>query len=87
MSCWSKEELENMLEDVVNELNLSDRSIYEHGPNGTPPADLVRLILKEKDQQIRMLKQGFTNIKGERMQRYAIEYDDLVECDVGDLVK
>ena len=24
MSCWTKEQLENMLEDVVNELNLSD---------------------------------------------------------------
>ena len=24
MSCWTKQELENMLEDVVNELDLSD---------------------------------------------------------------
>jgi len=36
MSCWNKEELENMLEDVVNELDLSDAAIEEHGPNGTP---------------------------------------------------
>lgn len=66
MSYWSKAELENMLEDVVNELDLSDWSIYEHGPNGTPPAELVRLALKEKDREIRMLKQGFVGIKTEK---------------------
>jgi hypothetical protein len=27
MSCWTKEELENMLEDVVNELDLSESAI------------------------------------------------------------
>jgi len=48
MSCWSKEELENMLEDVVNELDLSESAIAEHGPNGTAPAELVRLVLAEK---------------------------------------
>jgi len=35
MSCWSKEELENMLEDVVNELDLSSNAIIQHGQNGT----------------------------------------------------
>ena len=27
MSCWTKEELEHMLEDVVNELDLSESAI------------------------------------------------------------
>lgn len=56
------EALENMLEDVVNELDLSDGSFAEHGPNGTPPAELVRLVLAEKDRQIAMLKQGMRDI-------------------------
>jgi len=63
MSCWSKEELENMLEDVVNELDLSDGMIEEHGPLGTAPAELVRLVLERKDREITMLKQGFAPIK------------------------
>lgn len=58
MSCWTKEELGNMLEDVVNELDLSDGMIAEHGPIGTPPAELVRLVLEQKDMEIRMLKGG-----------------------------
>ena len=63
MSCWSKEQLENMLEDVVNELDLSEVAIEEHGPNGTPPAELVRIVLAEKDRKIRLLKNGFVGIK------------------------
>ena len=62
MSCWTKEELENMLEDVVNELDLSDGMIDKHGPDGTPPAELVRLIMEQKDEQIRMLRAGFVEI-------------------------
>lgn len=58
MSCWSKPELENMLEDVVNELNLSDVAVDKHGPLGTAPAELVRLVLNEKDMQIEALKAG-----------------------------
>jgi hypothetical protein len=58
MSCWNKEQLENMLEDVINELNLSNNMIEKHGPLGTPPAELVRLVLEQKDIQIRMLKVG-----------------------------
>ena len=58
MSCWSKEELENMLEDVVNELDLSDGMIEQHGPLGTAPAKLVRLVLDRKDMEIRALKSG-----------------------------
>ncbi len=59
MSCWTKPELENMLEDVVNELDLSDGMIEEHGPLGTAPAELVRLVLERKDREIAMLKRGF----------------------------
>jgi hypothetical protein len=63
MSCWTKEELENMLEDVVNELDLSDGMLEEHGPLGTAPATLVRLVIARKDQEIRMLKAGFKCIE------------------------
>lgn len=56
MSCYDKKQLENMLEDVVNELNLSDSMIEEHGPLGTSPAELVKLILQAKDTEIRRLK-------------------------------
>ncbi len=52
---WSKPELEQMLEDVVNELDLSEIAIDTHGPNGTSPAELVKLVLAEKDRQILML--------------------------------
>jgi len=65
MSCWTKEQLENMLEDVVNELNLSDAMIEKHGPLGTAPAELVRIILDHKDLQIKALKQGFVHIGGD----------------------
>lgn len=63
MSCWNKEQLENMLMDVVDELNLSDSMIEKHGQIGTPPSELVRLILNQKDMEIRALKQGFVSIK------------------------
>lgn len=58
MSCWDKEQLENMLEDVVNELDLSDTMIEKHGPLGTPPAELVRQVLEQKNMEIRRLRQG-----------------------------
>lgn len=50
------EEYRNMLEDVVNELDLSDAAIEKHGPLGTPPAELVRLVIKHKDMEIACLK-------------------------------
>ena len=59
MSCWTKEELENMLEDVVNELNLSDSIIEKHGPMGTAPSELVRFVLEGKDREIRTLESCF----------------------------
>lgn len=58
----TNEQLRNMLEDVVNELDLSAEMIEKHGQEGTPPATLVRLVLDQKDQQIRMLKAGLIQI-------------------------
>ena len=52
------DEYKNMLEDVVNELNLSGSAIEKHGPLGTPPAELVRLVLDEKDRVISALEGG-----------------------------
>lgn len=63
MSCWTKPELENMLEDVVNELDLSEAMIEKHGQEGTAPPELVRLVLEQKDKQIRMLKAGLKQIE------------------------
>jgi len=63
MSCWNKKQLEIMLEDVVNELDLSEAMIEKHGQEGTAPATLVRLVLEEKDRQIRMLKGGMVQIE------------------------
>jgi hypothetical protein len=63
MSCYSKEELENMLEDVVNELDLSSGAFELHGPHGSPPAELVKLVLAEKDKHIHMLNKGIINIR------------------------
>lgn len=62
MSCWTKEKLENMLEDVVNELDLSDIMIEKHGTLGTTPAELVRLVIRQKDMEISLLKNGFKKI-------------------------
>jgi hypothetical protein len=65
MSCWTKEQLENMLEDVVNALDLSESMIEKHGQQGTTPAELVRLVMEQKDLQIRMLKSGMVQIKNQ----------------------
>lgn len=74
MSCHTKETLENMLEDVVNALDLADLAIEQHGPLGTPPAELVRLVLEQKDQEIRLLRQGFMDAK----QKMVKECEDSV---------
>ena len=66
MSCHNKEELEQMLEDVVNELDLSGIAIVVHGPTGTPPSQLVRLVLDQKDKTIRMLKAGTVDVQAVR---------------------
>jgi len=52
----------SMLEDVVNALDLSPDIIEKHGPLGTPPAELVRLVLDEKDKIIRNLRAGMVDV-------------------------
>ena len=49
------ERMRNLLEDVVNALNLSDVAIETHGPLGTEPAELVKLVLQQKDREIALL--------------------------------
>lgn len=63
MSRWNKKELEDMLEDVVTELDLSEVAIEKHGPLGTAPSELVRLVLEQKDLEIATLKRGFKVLK------------------------
>jgi len=59
MTCHTKEELEDMLRDVVDALDLSDVMLDEHGPLGTEPAALVKIVLDRKDMEIAMLRRGF----------------------------
>lgn len=68
MSCWTKEQLENMLEDVVNELDLCDDIIKCH--SDATPAQLVRFILDRKAREIAMLKQGMVNLKEKSNVKY-----------------
>jgi hypothetical protein len=56
MSCYNKEQLENMLFSIVDELNLSESAIEKHGQEGTDVSKLVRLVLDEKDAKIRKLE-------------------------------
>jgi len=56
MSNYTKEELEQMLEDVVNELELPPAMIEKHGPLGTSPAELVRLTLNHYKKVIKILQ-------------------------------
>lgn len=55
----TRSDLVDQLESVINELDLSDATIAHHGPMGTEPAELVRLVLEQKDAEIAMLKAGF----------------------------
>lgn len=59
MSSYTREELENMLEDVVNVLDLSEEMIKKHSLMGTHPADLVKEILEWKNLKISALRRGF----------------------------
>ena len=54
--------LRNLLEDVVNALDLSEIAIETHGPLGTEPAELVKLVLDQKDMQIALLQRGFRDV-------------------------
>lgn len=54
---WSElERMRNLLEDVVNALDLSEIAIETHGPLGTEPAELVKLVLQQKDREIALLR-------------------------------
>jgi len=79
-SCRTTEELNEMLEDVVNALILSDAAIAEHGPLGTPPAELVKLVLDQKDKTIRMLKAGMMDANGEKFVREDQPYYHNIAC-------
>ena len=61
--CCECEHYRNLLEDVVNELDLSETMQVNHGPLGTPPSELVRLVLDGKDREIRALKAKWQIIK------------------------
>ena len=69
MSAHTKEELENMLEDVVNELDLLDGMIEKHGPLGTPPAEMVREVIDRKDKEIAALKAGMISLPNPELAR------------------
>ena len=56
------DEYRNKLEDVINELDLSDAVIADHGQLGTPPAELVRMVLQQKDATIRNLRAGMVDL-------------------------
>lgn len=59
---FSYADLVSMLEDVVSELDLSEAALLEHGPHGTNPARLVRMVLDQKDKIIRCLKAGMVDV-------------------------
>jgi len=61
--CKKCEKYRDMLFSVVDALDLSESAIQQHGPNGTPPAELVRLVLAEKDKKIALLKRGIIVIE------------------------
>ena len=48
--------MRNLLEDVVNALDLSEIAVETHGPLGTEPAELVKLVLQQKDREIALLR-------------------------------
>lgn len=60
---WTKHEMRGLLEDVVTALDLSESMLEKHGPIGTEPAELVRLVLEQKDREIAMLRAGVIKIE------------------------
>jgi hypothetical protein len=77
---YTYEQLVNMLEDVVNGLDLSEVAIDKHGPLGTPPAELVKLLLAQKDMEIKLLKAGFVDPTPSTGQPTEEEKPDLGIC-------
>ena len=62
MSKWTKEELEEMMFEIVDELDLSEEMLEKHGPMGTPVPQLVREILAHKDGIITKLRVGMKDV-------------------------
>jgi hypothetical protein len=60
---YTNDELRSMLYDVVTVLDLSEDILEKHGPLGTEPSELVRLVLERKDNEIRMLKSGMNAVE------------------------
>lgn len=60
---YTGKQLVSMLEDVVTVLDLSDAMLEGHGPLGTEPAELVRLVLDKKNMEIRALKHGMKDAR------------------------
>jgi len=56
------EKYRNELLSVVEALDLSGVAISKHGPLGTPPSELVRLVLEQKDLEIGALKHGLKKL-------------------------
>ena len=56
MSAYTKYELENMLEDIINELDLSKSTIEKYGSLAIEPSKLVKLVLEEKNMKISILE-------------------------------
>lgn len=54
--------MRNLLEDVVNALDLSEIAVETHGPLGTEPAELVKLVLQQKDREIALLRHEPDNL-------------------------
>lgn len=73
-----------MVSDVMNEL-YSSGSIEGHDYEAITPADLVRLVLKQKDKQIHMLKVGMIAFGAEQIKIKPILDPELVYKLVDDI--
>ena len=74
---WSEvERMRNLLEDVVNALDLSEIAVETHGPLGTKPAELVKLVLQQKDREIALLRNEPDNLPEWAKEAIKKEFDD-----------
>lgn len=92
LDAYSYNDLRNMLNDVCNELDLSDDMLEKHGPVGTPVSELVRLVLDQKDLENSALKNGLKLIdpgvltKKEPKPNSSIS-DELIDTIIEELVQ
>ena len=79
MSCWTKDELEDMLESITDELlaslpeDVAGEMIFYHGQAGTTAYEFTKIVLAIKEAEIARLerviqglKQGFKVIETRR---------------------